>query len=120
MKLRIWALIFFLSLAFSMRGTQNLKGFSFTVLIFATVSLSLYYPQTFVKFGDFQLKKLIVPLLQIIMFGMGTAMSFNDFYMVLYEFYIAEEFFGCRLIVRSTNETIDNCSSTADRKMNFL
>ena len=76
-------ILFFLSLAFAMRGTQNLKGFSFTVLIFATVSLSLYYPQTFVKFGDFQLKKLIVPLLQIIMFGMGTAMSFNDFYGVI-------------------------------------
>ena len=76
-------ILFFLSLAFAMRGSQSLKGFSFTVLIFATVSLSLYYPQTFVKFGDFQLKKLIVPLLQIIMFGMGTAMSFNDFYGVI-------------------------------------
>ena len=76
-------ILFFLSLAFAMRGTQNLKGFSFTVLIFAAVSLSLYYPQTFVQFGGFQLKKLIVPLLQIIMFGMGTAMSFNDFYGVI-------------------------------------
>ena len=62
---------------------QNLKGFSFTVLIFAAVSLSLYYPQTFVQWGDFQLKKLIVPLLQIIMFGLGTAMSFKDFYGVI-------------------------------------
>ena len=43
----------------------------------------MYYPQSFVQVGDFQLKKLIVPLLQIIMFGMGTAMSFNDFYGVI-------------------------------------
>ena len=28
---------------------------------------------------DFQLKSLIVPLLQIIMFGMGSQMSLNDF-----------------------------------------
>ena len=76
-------ILFFLTLAIGMRGSQNLKGFSFTVLIFAAVSLSMFYPQTFVQWGDFQLKKLIVPLLQIIMFGMGTAMSFNDFYGVI-------------------------------------
>ena len=43
----------------------------------------MFYPQSFIQLGDFQLKKLIVPLLQIIMFGMGTAMSFNDFYGVI-------------------------------------
>ena len=76
-------ILFFFTLALSMRGNKNLKGFSFTVLIFAAVSLSMFYPQTFVQWGDFQLKKLIVPFLQIIMFGMGTAMSFNDFYGVI-------------------------------------
>ena len=76
-------ILFFLILALAMRSTQNLKGFSFTILIFAAVSLSIFYPQPFVELGGFQLKKLIVPLLQIIMFGMGTAMSFNDFYGVI-------------------------------------
>ena len=76
-------ILFFFTLALSMRGNKNLKGFSFTVLIFAAVSLSMFYPQSFIQLGDFQLKKLIVPLLQIIMFGMGTAMSFNDFYGVI-------------------------------------
>lgn len=76
-------IIFFLTFALGMRGNDRLKGFSFTVLIFAAVSISMFYPQTFVQWGDFQLKKLIVPLLQIIMFGMGTAMSFNDFYGVI-------------------------------------
>ena len=76
-------ILFFLTLALGMRGNENLKGFSFTVLIFTAVSLSMFYPQAFVQWGDFQLKKLIVPLLQIIMFGMGTAMSFNDFYGVI-------------------------------------
>ena len=75
--------LFFLFLAFGIRGTDRFKGLSFTILIFAAVSLSMYYPQSFVQVGDFQLKKLIVPLLQIIMFGMGTAMSFNDFYGVI-------------------------------------
>jgi|TARA_B110000263_G_scaffold78170_1_gene68164 BASS family bile acid:Na+ symporter len=75
--------LFFLFLAFGIRGTDRFKGLSFTILIFAAVSLSMYYPQSFVQVGDFQLKKLIVPLLQIIMFGMGTVMSFNDFYGVI-------------------------------------
>jgi BASS family bile acid:Na+ symporter len=75
--------LFFLFLALGIRGTNRFKGLSFTVLIFAAVSLSMYYPQSFIQVGDFQLKKLIVPLLQIIMFGMGTAMSFNDFYGVV-------------------------------------
>ncbi|MBT3543678.1 MAG: bile acid:sodium symporter family protein [Flavobacteriaceae bacterium] len=72
-----------LLLALGMRSTKKWKGFSFTVLIFAAVSLSLYFPESLVQIGDFQYKKLIVPLLQIIMFGMGTAMSFNDFYGVI-------------------------------------
>ena len=75
--------LFFLFLALGIRGTNRFKGLSFTVLIFAAVSLSMYYPQSFIQVGNFQLKKLIVPLLQIIMFGMGTAMSFNDFYGVV-------------------------------------
>lgn len=70
---------FFLLLAFALRGHQVFKGFSFTVLILAAVTVSMFYPSYFVSVGSFQLKLLIVPLLQIIMFGMGTAMSLKDF-----------------------------------------
>ena len=68
-----------LLLAISFNGHHFLKGFSFSIIIFAAVAASLFYPQFFVQWGEFKLSKLIVPLLQIIMFGMGTAMSFNDF-----------------------------------------
>ena len=37
------------------------------------------YPAPLVRWGEFKLNALIVPLLQIIMFGMGTAMSARDF-----------------------------------------
>lgn len=70
---------FFVSLAIAFRGFEALKGFSYTVWIFAAVTVAMYYPSYFVEVGGFQLKKLIVPLLQVIMFGMGTAMSLNDF-----------------------------------------
>jgi bile acid:Na+ symporter, BASS family len=69
----------FILLAFGFRGFDSLKGISFTLWIFTAVTASLFYPQYFTSIGDFQLKKLIVPLLQIIMFGMGSQMSLTDF-----------------------------------------
>jgi BASS family bile acid:Na+ symporter len=66
-------------LALSFNGFEKLKSFSYTVWIFAAVTVSMYFPQYFLSVGDFQLKRLIVPLLQIIMFGMGSQMSLKDF-----------------------------------------
>lgn len=75
-----WLLmLFFLFIALGFRRNELLKGYSFTVMIFAAVSLSMYYPQYFIAVGDFKLSKLIVPLMQIIMFGMGTGLSLKDF-----------------------------------------
>jgi len=39
----------------------------------------MFYPQLFSSWGGFKLSILIVPLLQIIMFGMGSQMSLSDF-----------------------------------------
>ncbi|MEK6482182.1 bile acid:sodium symporter family protein [Catalinimonas sp. 4WD22] len=70
---------FFLMLALGCRSRESLKGFSFTLLIFASVSAALFYPGYFQQIQGFDLKKLITPLLQLIMFGMGTSMSVQDF-----------------------------------------
>jgi BASS family bile acid:Na+ symporter len=69
----------FIFLALGVRGFQKFKGFSYTLWIFTAVITSMFYPQLFISFGGFQLKKLIIPLLQIIMFGMGSQMSLDDF-----------------------------------------
>jgi BASS family bile acid:Na+ symporter len=76
-------MVFFTSLAIAFRGNSLLKGFSFTAMIFAVVSLAMYYPKYFTSMGHFQLPLLITPLLQIIMFGMGTELSLKDFQQVL-------------------------------------
>ncbi|OKS87247.1 bile acid:sodium symporter family protein [Mucilaginibacter polytrichastri] len=70
---------FFVILALGFRGYELLKGFVYTITIFAAVTTALYYPQYFVEAGGFKFSKLITPLIQIIMFGMGTSMSFHDF-----------------------------------------
>lgn len=75
-----WVLLFFFfSLALAFRQHPMLKGLSFTLIIMAVVSLAMYYPQYFKTIGDFKLSALIIPLLQIIMFGMGTELSLKDF-----------------------------------------
>lgn len=58
---------------------QDKSGLIFTVIIILAVFLSLYAPQWFTSVGNFQLKELIIPLLMLIMFCMGTSMSINDF-----------------------------------------
>ncbi|MGC4038104.1 MAG: bile acid:sodium symporter family protein [Chitinophagaceae bacterium] len=70
---------FFLLLAIGFRGFQLLKGFTYTVTIFAAVTTALYYSEHFITINGYKLTNLITPLIQIIMFGMGTSMSFNDF-----------------------------------------
>src|SRR5689334_22810605 len=69
----------FFALAIAFRGNQFLKGLSYTVMIIGIVSFAMYHPAYFVTIGDFKLSKLIIPLLQIIMFGMGTELSLKDF-----------------------------------------
>jgi BASS family bile acid:Na+ symporter len=69
----------FMFLAIGVRGFEPTKGFSYTIWIFTAVSASMFYPQYFTTVGSFKLSILIVPLLQIIMFGMGSQMSLKDF-----------------------------------------
>jgi bile acid:Na+ symporter, BASS family len=68
----------FYALAFAVQKTDKLKGLSFTCQIFAFVSFTLYFPQLFTNWG-FDTNKLIVPSIQVIMFGMGTKLSIGDF-----------------------------------------
>lgn len=65
--------------AVAFQGYDRLKGFSYSVMIFAMVAMALYFPAPFIEIHGFKLTALITPLIQIIMFGMGTRMSVNDF-----------------------------------------
>lgn len=70
-----------LAIVFSRR--PQTQGFVYTTMIFAAVTTAMYYPQYFLMLGGYDLSRLITPLIQIIMFGMGTAMSVRDFYGVI-------------------------------------
>jgi bile acid:Na+ symporter, BASS family len=56
-----------------------MRSYLYTLSIVVAAGLALIFPEYFTQIGDFKLKGLIVPLLQIIMFGMGTTMGLKDF-----------------------------------------
>jgi BASS family bile acid:Na+ symporter len=66
-------------LALGVKRSKATASLTYTVFILAAVSVAMYQPHWFLKWGDFELKKLIIPLLQIIMFGMGSQSSLEDF-----------------------------------------
>lgn len=74
-----WLIATFLFLSIGFRAYDALRGFSFTMIIFAAVTTALYYPQHFQSWEGVRLTALFTPLLQIIMFGMGTEMGIKDF-----------------------------------------
>ncbi len=71
------AFLFLLGISF--QGFDPLKGFTYSILIFAAVTTALFYPTNFQEINGFKLTNLITPLIQLIMFGMGTSMSTKDF-----------------------------------------
>jgi len=78
-----FVIILFASLALFCMGHPFLKSFAFTIWVFAFVAASMFYPAAFGTWFKFDLKFLIVPLIQIIMFGMGTTLSVKDFTRVI-------------------------------------
>lgn len=72
------------SLAIGVRGTDTVfKSFAFSIWVFTSVSAAMFFPAYFTEIGGFELSRLIVPLIQIIMFGMGTSLSVKDFVRVI-------------------------------------
>ena len=76
-------LALFCFLAVGCKGYESLNGYVFTALLFAGIVLAFYYPQYFIEVKGYKLTNLIVPLIQIIMFGMGISMSVKDFATVI-------------------------------------
>lgn len=67
-------------LAAGLSGTA-LKSYRYTVCIIAAVTAAMCFPERFLHIGDFNLRNphLIMLVVQLVMFGMGTQMSVKDF-----------------------------------------
>ncbi len=60
-------------------ATILLPRLAFTAWVLAGVGCAFLYPATFQSWWGFPLAALIVPLIQLIMFGMGTTLNLGDF-----------------------------------------
>lgn len=78
-----WLAPLLVVLALTLRAQENLRGFAFAAWVLAFVAASMVWPQAFDHWLGVDLRILIVPLVQVIMFGMGTKLSAQDFLRVL-------------------------------------
>ncbi len=70
-------------IALSLRRNPHLSGYAFTTWILCFVTVAMTYPEPFRSWHGRSTAALIVPLIQVIMFGMGTSLSVRDFTRVL-------------------------------------
>ncbi len=75
------ALIVAITLAFGLAAIEALKGYQYTAWIITAVVAGMLFPQAFKNWGNINLrdKILMLVIIQLVMFGMGTHMSLKDF-----------------------------------------
>ena len=70
-----------ISLAIGLGAVNSLKGYQYTAWIISAVVAGMIFPEAFTNWGGVNLrdKTLILVIIQLVMFGMGTHMSLKDF-----------------------------------------
>lgn len=76
-----FALATAISLAIGLGTVPSLKGYQYTAWIISAVVAGMIFPDAFKNWGGVNLrdKTLILVIIQLVMFGMGTHMSLKDF-----------------------------------------
>lgn len=67
--------------ALGLGALPNWKGYQYTAWILAAVVLAMIFPAAFLRWGSFDLRNkwVVLVVVQLVMFGMGTQMSLRDF-----------------------------------------
>lgn len=67
--------------AIRLRFSKTLRGYQFTAWIIAAVTAAMIYPANILHVGGFDMRNkwLLLIIVQLVMFGMGTQMSLKDF-----------------------------------------
>ena len=70
-----------ITFAIGLGAIEALKGYQYTAWIIAAVVAGMLFPQAFKSWGNINLrdKTLMLVIIQLVMFGMGTHMSLKDF-----------------------------------------
>jgi bile acid:Na+ symporter, BASS family len=80
----IWspcAVVAAVGFALGLGAVPSFKGYQYTAWIIAAVVAAMIYPGAFTHWGDLNLRNkwLLLGVVQLVMFGMGTQMSLHDF-----------------------------------------
>ena len=77
----IAAVITVVALAIGLGSVPALRGHQYTAWILAAVVAAMVYPAAFLRWGDLDLRNpwVVLIVVQLVMFGMGTQMSIKDF-----------------------------------------
>lgn len=83
-KPAVWhpaAVIGAITFAISLRFSKKFRGYQFTAWIIAAVTIAMIYPGRVLHVGDLDLRNkwLLLIIVQLVMFGMGTQMRLKDF-----------------------------------------
>lgn len=75
------AVVAAVGLAIGLGALPSLKGYQYTAWILAAVVAAMIYPAAFTHWGNLNLRNkwLLLGVVQLVMFGMGTQMSLHDF-----------------------------------------
>lgn len=65
------------------RLNEQMRPFSYPLVIFGAITSSMYFPWLYKSWNGFDTMKTITPILQVIMFGMGTQLGLRDFRQVI-------------------------------------
>ncbi|MFV0606475.1 MAG: bile acid:sodium symporter family protein [Niabella sp.] len=78
---KVAAMLAAVMLPLGLGAVTSLKGYRYTAWIIAAVVAGMLYPSAFTQWGSVNLrdKTLILIIVQLVMFGMGTHMSLKDF-----------------------------------------
>ena len=71
--------LFFVAVAMALSTSGGLRSFAFTAWVLVCVATAMVHPWVFDAWFGYKLSGIIVPLMQIIMFGMGATLSLKDF-----------------------------------------
>ena len=69
----------FLAFALAAGGYPRLRSWAFMNWLFTAIAVGMTFPNWFIGVGDFKFTRLFVPILQVIMFCMGTTLGIGDF-----------------------------------------
>lgn len=74
-----WIVAAIAAIAIRVNLSAESRTYAFSLWVFTAVALAMFYPAMFGVWHGFKLTRLISPLIQIIMFGVGTQLSVADF-----------------------------------------